>query len=62
MQIKPIKTPVCVTEASGVARKGNELLIVSDAAPGAYYTFDVSGERGRVRCNDRAPVYSRSFV
>jgi len=46
MQIKPIKTPVGVTEASGVARKGNDLLIVSDAAPGAYYTFDVSGERG----------------
>src|SRR5437763_604812 len=46
MQIKPIKTAVGVTEASGVARKGNDLLIVSDAAPGAYYTFDLSGERG----------------
>jgi hypothetical protein len=46
MPIKPIKTPVGVTEASGVTRKGNDLLIVSDAAPGAYYSFDVSGERG----------------
>jgi hypothetical protein len=27
MQIKPIKPPIGVTEASGVARKGNDLLI-----------------------------------
>jgi hypothetical protein len=46
MPIKPIKTSVGVTEASGVARKGNDLLIVSDAAPGAYFSFDVSAEAG----------------
>jgi hypothetical protein len=46
MQIKQIKTSIGVTEASGVARKGSHLLIVSDAAPGAYFSFDVSGERG----------------
>src|SRR5947208_11851008 len=46
MEIKPIKTPVGATEASGVTRKGNELLIVSDAAPGAYFSVDVSAESG----------------
>ncbi len=46
MKIKQIETSIAATEASGVGRKGNELLIVSDSAPGAYYTFDVSGERG----------------
>src|SRR5436190_1723956 len=46
MEIKPIKTPIGVTEASGVTRKGNELLIVSDATPGAYFSVDVSAESG----------------
>ena len=46
MPIKPIKTAVGVTEASGVTRKGNDLLIVSDAAPGAYFSFDVSAASG----------------
>lgn len=46
MKIKQIKTSIGVTEASGVARQGNDLLIVSDAAPGAYYSFNVSSEQG----------------
>lgn len=46
MQTKPIKTPTGATEASGVTRQGNELLIVSDADPGAYYSFDLSNEQG----------------
>ena len=46
MQIKNIKAFVGgVTVASGVTRKGNNFLIVSDAAPGTYFSFDISGER-----------------
>lgn len=46
MQIKQIKTTVSLTEASGVVRKGNELFIVSDAAPSAYYSLKVKGDQG----------------
>jgi hypothetical protein len=46
MQTEKIKMPLGATEASGVTRKGNELLIVSDAAPGTYFSFDVSNSSG----------------
>jgi len=46
MKIELIEKVAGAAEASGVCRLGNELLIVSDAVPGIYYSFDVSGEPG----------------
>jgi hypothetical protein len=48
MKTKRIGASIGASEASGVTRNGNDLLVVSDAAPGAYFSFDVSGERSQV--------------
>jgi hypothetical protein len=46
MKIKPIGVNMGASEASGVTRRGDELIVVSDAAPGAYFTINVSGASG----------------
>jgi len=44
MRIKPFDKPDGVTEASGVTRLGDDLLIVTDADPGSYYSVAI-GDR-----------------
>lgn len=46
MRIEPVDTSRGVSEASGVTRDGNRLLIVADADPGAYYSFPLSNDAG----------------
>lgn len=48
MKSETIGTAPGVAEASGVARKGDRLLVVSDADPGAYYEFNLAGIAGPV--------------
>jgi hypothetical protein len=46
MKIEAIEVSSGATEASGVARHGERLIVVSDAAPGVYYTLDIGRESG----------------
>jgi hypothetical protein len=48
MKSETIRISRGVAEASGVARKGDRLLVVSDADPGAYYEFSLAGALGPV--------------
>ncbi|MEX2231076.1 MAG: hypothetical protein WD824_02865 [Cyclobacteriaceae bacterium] len=48
MEITKIKSPTEATEASGIVCRENELLIVSDEVPGVYFSFNISGHRGKV--------------
>jgi hypothetical protein len=46
MKIERIDMSVGVTEASGVARYGDQLILVSDAVPGVYYSANIGSEPG----------------
>jgi hypothetical protein len=46
IKIEPIEPSRGVTEASGVARHGDQLIVVSDAVPGVYYSLDIGTEPG----------------
>jgi|SRR5437588_12916136 len=46
MKLESIEVSTGVTEASGVARQGDQPIIVTDATPGVYYTLDIGRELG----------------
>jgi hypothetical protein len=46
MHIESFEKADCVREGSGVTRRGAELLIVTDADPGAYYSRAVDSDAG----------------
>src|SRR5439155_13225990 len=46
MKPEPIEVSTGVIEASGVARQGDQLIVVTDATPGVYYTLDIGREPG----------------
>jgi hypothetical protein len=44
MTVERLTTPEGVTEPSGVGRVNDQLIVVSDANPGAYYTYPLSAD------------------